>query len=199
MFFFQSEEIIPKDVVAATKEFFRSGSLFKELNSYFIFLMPKKPGVASFDELYPISLCNSVYKIFSKVLAARLQRVLPLIISPQQNGFVASRKMLDSILSINENMHSLTIDKHVGFILKLDLLKAYDRVDLGFLSKIWASFGFGEKLVALVLQLISTPWFSVLINGSPSPLFDCSKGLWQGDMISPFLFIIMVESLGCLI
>lgn len=57
-----------------------------------------------------------------------------------------------------------------------------------FLSKILISFGFGKKLVALVSQLISTPRFSVLINGSPSPLFDCSRGLRKGDPISPFFY-----------
>lgn len=87
MFFFQFFwEIISKDVVADTKEFFTSGSLLKELNSSFIVLVPKKPSASSFDELCPISLCNSVYNIFSKVLAVRLQRILPLIISPQQMG-----------------------------------------------------------------------------------------------------------------
>lgn len=200
MFFFQSFwDIIAKDVVEATKEFFGSGNILKELNSSFIVLMPKKLSAASFDEFRSISLCNSIYKIFSKVLAVRLQKVLPLIISPQQNGFVASRKILDSILTIHENIHSLIVNKRASFILKLDLLKAYDRVDWGFLSKILKAFGFGEKIMVLINQLISTLRFFVLVNVSPSPLFDCSRGPRQGDPISPFLFIIMVESLGHLI
>lgn len=111
------------------------------------------------------------------MLAVRLQKVLPLIISPQQNGFMAGRQILDSILTIHENIHSLTINKCVGLVLKLDLIKAYDRVDWGFLSKIFKSFGFGEKMVAVINQLISTLRFSVLVNGSMSPLFDCLRWL----------------------
>lgn len=76
-------EIISKDVINATKEFFGSRKLLKELNSTFIVLIPKKPSAKRFGDFRPISLCNSIYKIFSKVLALRLQRVLSKIISPQ--------------------------------------------------------------------------------------------------------------------
>lgn len=85
-----------------------------------------------FEEFRPINLCNSIFKILSKVLALRLQHILPFIISPQQNGFLAGRKILDSILSVHENIHYLSVNKQASFILKLDLLKAYDRVDWGF-------------------------------------------------------------------
>lgn len=102
MFFFQIFwDIFSKDVLDATKELFGSRHLLKEVDSTFIVLVPKKSDVATFNEYFPISLCNSIYKIFSKVLALRLQRVLPQTISPQQNCFVCGRKILDSIIMVH--------------------------------------------------------------------------------------------------
>lgn len=86
--------------------------------------------------------------------------------------------------------------KKWGFILKLDLSKAYDWVDWSFLMKVLLAFGFSNKCVDLFKQLISFASFVVLVNGSPSPFFKVSEGLRQGDPISPILFIIMVECFG---
>ena len=99
------------------------------MNGTFIALILKKPGVDSLDQFRPISLCNSFFKIISKVLTLRILPLLPVVISRQQNGFVPGRQILDSIITIHENIHSLSVSKKEGFLLKLDLSKAYDKVD----------------------------------------------------------------------
>lgn len=103
---------------------------------------------------------------------------------------------MDSIIIVHENIHSLVASKTQGFLLKLDIVKAYDRVDWSFLRKILYAFGFCGRVISLIWQLITTTSTTVIVNGSPSQFFKASRDLRQGDPISPILFTIMDESLG---
>ena len=125
-------------------------SILKEINSSFLILIPKKPGADSLDLFRPISLCNSLYKILSKVLTFGLLNILPLIISKQQTGFVPGRQILDSIMMVHEVIHSLEVGKREGMLLKLDLSKAYDRVDWYLLDKVLNAFGFDSKVRKII-------------------------------------------------
>ena len=118
-----------KDVVKVVQEFFESRSILKEINSTFLVLIPKIPGANSLDKFRPISLCNSFYKIILKVFTYRFLNLLPLIILQQQTGIVPRRHILDLIMMVHEVIHSMEASKHEGMLLKLDLSKAYDRVD----------------------------------------------------------------------
>ena len=121
--------------------------MLKEINSTYLCLIPKKIGADSPDQFRPISLCNSFYKIISKVLTSRLLLVLPSLIDVQQNGFILGRQILNSVISSHENIHSLSYSNNQGFIMKVDITKAYDRVECGFLAKILQAFGFDHKVV----------------------------------------------------
>ncbi|XP_059066640.1 uncharacterized protein LOC131857883 [Cryptomeria japonica] len=82
-------------------------------------------------------------------------------------------------------------------ILKLDIRKAYDRVDRSFLLAVLAKFGFSKSWIKWISNMVTQFFASVLVNGSPQGFFPSSRGIRQGDSISPFLFILMVEVLGC--
>lgn len=91
------------------------------------------------------------------------------------------------------------MEKTEIMMVKLDMKMAYDEVNKGFLLKVLEKFCFCKEWVAWVQSCINTPHFFVLVNGSPQGFFDSNKGIRQGDPISPFLFIILVEVLGRLI
>ena len=91
--------------------------------------------------------------------------------------------MLDGVLTANELIHTQKQTEKVGVIFKIDMEKAYDHVEWGFVDYMLRRFGFGGRWCAWIQECISSPSFSVLVNGSPSRLFRASRGLRQGDPI----------------
>jgi len=93
-------------------------------------------------------------------------------------------------------VHSLTSKKQASMIMQLNIAKAYDKVNWVYLKKMLIAFGFDHNWVRWVMALVTSTSFSILVNGSPSEIFSPSRGLRQGNPLSPFLFIIMMEGLG---
>ena len=113
-------------------------------------------------------------------MANRLKPLLPLLISPEQSGYVEGRQILDGIILAHEVVHSLKSTKNPGMILKLDLSKAFDKLSWFFIEKILLSFGFSQDWAQWILSLLSSYFFSILVNGSPSSTFSPSRGIHQG-------------------
>lgn len=172
-----------------------------ELNKTFIVLIPKVASPSNTKELRPISLCNFAFKLITKILANKLKVHLDKMISKSQHTFVPSRSIFDAIVLTNEIFHSFKNKSGVkGWMdLKFDFDKAYDRVSWTFLSKVMHYMGFSEHWIKMVYECISTVSFQVLLNGSPSRSFCPSRGLRQGDPLSPYLFIMVLEVFSRLI
>jgi hypothetical protein len=120
------------EVNSAALHFFNTGVLDKSINATNIALVPKVSSPECVTEFRPISLCNVLYKLISKVLANRLKEVLPAIISSNQSAFISGRLITDNILAAYEIMHTMQTRmwSKVGYMgLKLDMSKAYDRVE----------------------------------------------------------------------
>lgn len=119
----------------AVRLFLETGEMLYESNFTYIALIPKVNKPQDPSQLRPIALCNVVYKISSKVIANRLKVILPLIISPLQSAFVPGRMISDNTLVTSEVahfMHNLRRKTEGFFALKLDISKAYDRLEWTF-------------------------------------------------------------------
>ena len=159
-------------------------------------LIPKKVDVVEVKDFRLISLVGGIYKIIFKVLANRLSRMAHGLISDSQNAFVKGRQILDSILIASEYIDSRLKLGVPSVLCKLDVEKAYDHVSCDFLMYMLQRCGFSEKWRKWVRYCISTINFSILINGSSSNFFGSSRGLQQGDPLSPLLFDIVMEALS---
>lgn len=120
--------------------------VLKEINHVFS-IDPKEEDGKYHRDFRSIALCNTTYKIISKVIANQLKRVLNVLISEEQSTFSPARSILEGIIISYEAIHSTRKSKQVGMIIKLDIMKIYDLVDRGFLKEIFDKFGFTKDWI----------------------------------------------------
>ncbi|GKB35100.1 RNA-directed DNA polymerase, eukaryota, reverse transcriptase zinc-binding domain protein [Tanacetum coccineum] len=183
----------------ATHASFNVGSFSKGCNSSFIALILKVSNATLVTDFHPISLIGFQYKIVAKILANRLSLVIGSCISPVQYAFIKGRSILDGSLILNEVIEWYRKCKKPLMIFKVDFEKAFDSVRWDFLALVMAKLGFGIRWCNWIKGCLQHARSSVLVNGSPTVGFEISRGLRQGDPLSPFLFILAMEGLNALI
>ena len=192
---------VKNSVCNEIKEVFIKEAVPSFINETLVTLIPKCQSPETLNNYRPISLCNSVYKIISKIIVAHIRSLLTNLISPVQSTFVLGRRGLDNTIIAQELFHSIDGKKgKMGFMaIKLDLEKAYDRLEWNFIHKVLQAFHFPPKLTRVIMSCISSTNISILVNGGMLEPFEPSRGIRQGDPLSPYIFILCMEYLSHLI
>lgn len=151
--------VVGNEVVDSCLEVLNGGRSIRYLNHTLIALIPKIDKPKHVTQFRPIALCNVIYKVVSKTIANRFKSVLPAVISETQSAFVPKRNITDNILVAFESTFSMCkrcSSEDSSMALKLDMVKAYARVEWCFSEKMMQQLGFDSRFVSLILDCISS-------------------------------------------
>lgn len=122
-------------------------------------LLPKKLVVNNFSNMWPISLSNFINKIFSRIIHDRIMKLLLGIISEEQAGFIQGRNIAKNILVVQEIISEIRkIGKPHNMVIKLDMIKTYNRVEWLYLEKVLRKLGFSETIIDILYRLVGNNW-----------------------------------------
>ncbi|KAK7244397.1 hypothetical protein RIF29_39218 [Crotalaria pallida] len=201
IFYKHNWEIVEKNVVDFVHHAWNQPEAIRAINSTLLVLIPKLDPPENASQFRPIALCNVIYKCITKILANRMKPFLSSWISPYQAGFVPGRNIQDNIVIAQELTHTMkNMRGRVGYMsIKIDLEKAYDSISWIFIKNCLLEIDLPTAFIDLIYNCISSSSFSLLWNGEKGDVFYPTRGIRQGDPLSPFLFATCIDKLSHMI
>ena len=187
-----------KDFLFEAMQFgLKEGILHRSAREGIISLIPKKDRDLQYVHQWrPIVLLNTDFKILSKVLANRLKDSLNDIIGAEQTGFVKGRQITENLRKLLDVIEYTEVEHLPGVLITIDFEKAFDKVQYPAVYKTLEWFNFGPKFIGKIKTLFEMFSMSTINNGYKSKPFLATKGLFQGNPIAPYLFILVIEILA---
>jgi hypothetical protein len=186
-------QTVGPELCNATLHFLNYLKMDASINETYIALIPKK------KKALAVFL---ILGLLASVLANNLKRVLPFVISENQNAFIPSRLITDNVLAAYETLHSMHTQmwSKVGFMgIKLDMSKAYDRVEWAFLKAIMGQMDFYARWIDLIIGCVRTVTYAILVNSQPVGSIKPTHSIRKGDPLSSYLFLLCAEGLSSLL
>ena len=189
--------LINESFMACVKESFKYGEMSSSQRKAVINLIAKQGKDRTLIEIWrPISLINVDAKIISKVIAVRVKNVLPNIIHHNQTGYVKDRYIGETVRSIFDIMEFTDTENTPGILIFIDFKKAFDTVEWHYLFDCLKAFNFGPDLINWVKTFYRNIESCVINNDLTSDYFTLARGVTQGDPLSPYLFLLVIETLA---
>ncbi|GJY86836.1 RNA-directed DNA polymerase, eukaryota, reverse transcriptase zinc-binding domain protein [Tanacetum coccineum] len=200
VFFKEAWNVVGKDVCDGIKDFFSKRQMLGEPNATLITMIPKIQNPLKVSDFRRIACCNVLYKCISKILTNRIKGALKKLVQNNQSAFIPGRLIQDNILLSQEILRGYRRKNGPKrCAMKIELQKAYDTINWSYLETILYRFGFHSRMVGWIMQCVQTACFTICINGERHGYFKGGRGLRQVDLISPYLFTLVMEMLTLLL